>query len=213
METIVNNFSAIRDLVEFDGKSVFLVIVVVRNKDGHPEAKGESKNRTITSYYFQTEKELMAKEQEITTLCRAFKCRAYICINKKPQMAVLFSLMDSIKERMKQTLYSKNKTGLYGIIGSAVMKTPCDNRKHKYWVVDVDTKDTVVLEKIKEIINGKMSAFSPVVVDTIPTAHGNHIITHPFRDDTFAADLKEAGIEVPEIKKDGLTLLFAWLDK
>ena len=49
----VNNFEQIKSLLDFDGKSIYLVWLVLRNKDGNTEAKGNNRNRTIKSYYFQ----------------------------------------------------------------------------------------------------------------------------------------------------------------
>ena len=46
---VVNNFETIKNILNFDGKSVYLVWLVMRNKDGNTQAKGNNRNRTIKS--------------------------------------------------------------------------------------------------------------------------------------------------------------------
>ena len=75
---VVNNFETIKNILNFDGKSVYLVWLVMRNKDGNTQAKGNNRNRTIKSYYFLTKEQLEARQEEIVKLCDLFNCRAYI---------------------------------------------------------------------------------------------------------------------------------------
>lgn len=71
----VNNFDKIKNLLKFDGKSIYLVWLVLRNKDGNTSAKGNNRNRTIKSYYFQDMDHFLEREQEIIDICRVFNCR------------------------------------------------------------------------------------------------------------------------------------------
>jgi hypothetical protein len=80
------------------------------------------------------------------------------------------------------------------------------NSKEKYWVIDVDTKEENFLNSIKTIIDGARSSFSKNIVTEIPTAHGVHLITRPFDPRSIE------GIDI-EIKREGLTLLYANLEE
>jgi hypothetical protein len=80
----VNNFDRISNLLSFDGKTIYLVWLVVRNKDKSTELKGNNRNRTIKSYYFTTKEHFESRWDEIIKLCKTFNCRAYIGINGKP---------------------------------------------------------------------------------------------------------------------------------
>ena len=198
----VDNFDKIRPMLNFDKKFVYLVWLVKRNKDGNTKAKGNNKNRTIKSYFFQDIDHFDSRKEEIIALCKLFNCRAYICVNRKPVFNVLLEMSNNINERLRQVV-NDNFTGFNGIVDSAIMKTGSDG--NKLWVVDVDTKDEKYIDEIKQIVNSSRSGFSPVVVDEVPTAHGLHLITHPF-------DLSNLTLE-PEIKKEGLTLLYAYLNE
>ena len=214
----VDNFDKIENLLDFDGSSIYLVWLVMRNKDGNTQAKGNNKNRTIKSYYFQTKEHYQSRKEEIIKICNLFNCRAYICLNKKPIDSVVFNMQDNVTELLKQ-LFRKDSVGLNGIIDSAVMKS--GTRGEKRWLVDVDTKDDEFLFNMSTLIRQCRSGYDDVIIDYVPTAHGTHIITHPFdlsQYNTLSDVVKSMNTsfekgnkiqELPEIKKDCLTLLYA----
>ena len=75
----VNNFDKLASILDFDGKCVYIVWLVLRNKDGNTKAKGNNKNRTIKSYYFQDKEHFLQRKEEIIELCKIFNCPAYLC--------------------------------------------------------------------------------------------------------------------------------------
>lgn len=202
----VNNFEQIKNLIEFDGKSIYLVWLVLRNKDGNTEAKGNNRNRTIKSYYFQDLKHFEEREQEIIDICRMFNCRAYICLNKKPIENVLFEIQDNLTDRLRQLMHGQT-IGINGMLDHAVMKAGTDGNKR--WIIDIDVDeyglDEENIKKIEDDINTARSSFFENVIARIPTAHGLHIVTHPFN----IADTKIGR----DVKKEGLTLLYAKLNE
>lgn len=210
----VNNFDKIENLLDFDGSSIYLVWLVMRNKDGNTNAKGNNKNRTVKSYFFQTKEHFDSRKEELMKICKLFNCRAYICLNKKPLLNVLFQLQTNITELFKQ-MFRKESVGLNGLIDSSIMKSA--STKNKLWLVDADNKDEEYLREVEGVINMCRSSYSPVVVDTIPTAHGVHIITHPFDLNQYETTMKcikiaSQDFQIPEVKKDCLTLLYASLN-
>ena len=198
----VNNFEQIKSLLDFDGKSIYLVWLVLRNKDGNTEAKGNNRNRTIKSYYFQDLKHFEEREQEIIEICKIFNCRAYICLNKKPLENVLFELQDNLTDRLRQMMHGQI-IGINGMLDHAVMTAGTDGDKR--WIVDIDTLDENIINSIEKDINDARSTYSQNVITRIPTAHGVHIVTHPFNIVNTSVGR--------DIKKEGLTLLYAYLDE
>lgn len=207
---IVNNFESIKNILNFDGKSVYLVWLVMRNKDGNTQAKGNNRNRTIKSYYFLTKEQLETRQEEIIKLCDLFNCRAYIGINKKPMNKVLFQLQNTLTDYMQQ-YFGGNEfiPNIHALVDSSVMK--CGTEGRRMWIVDVDTKDRKQIESIVRIINSCRSSFDCNVVNEVQTAHGVHLITHPFEIPQYEKLINENTDirEFPEIKKEGLTLLYA----
>lgn len=207
---VVNNFETIKNILNFDGKSVYLVWLVMRNKDGNTQAKGNNRNRTIKSYYFLTKEQLEMRQEEIIKLCDLFNCRAYIGINKKPMNKVLFQLQNTLTDYMQQ-YFGGNEfiPNIHALVDSSVMK--CGTEGRRMWIVDIDTKDRNQIEAIVKIINFCRSSFDCNVINELQTAHGVHLITHPFEIPQYEKLINENTEirEFPEIKKEGLTLLYA----
>jgi hypothetical protein len=198
----VNNFEQIKSLLDFDGKSIYLVWLVLRNKDGNTEAKGNNRNRTIKSYYFQDMKHFEERENEIIEICKIFNCRAYICLNKKPLENVLFELQNNLTDRLRQMMHGQT-TGINGMLDHAVMTAGTNGDKR--WIVDIDTLDENIINSIEKDINNARSTYSKNVITRIPTAHGVHIVTYPFNIVNTSVGR--------DIKREGLTLLYAYLDE
>ena len=210
----IDNFKQIEKLLNFDMEHAYIVELVLRKKDGNTNAKGNNKNRTIKSYMFQSEKQWNEAHDEIITLCKALNCRAYISLNRKSVMNILLGLSNNINERLRQ-LFFGNITGLNGMVDSAAMKASVDSRDERLWVVDVD--DPSEVDAALECIQNRCSSvYDNPIVTTIPTAHGVHLITRPFNTEVFDreyAQVTDEGISKPEIKKEALTLLYAYLLK
>lgn len=196
---VIDNFDLIKPILHFEPshKSIILVYLVSRKKDGNTKVNGSNRVRTIKSYYFQSIEYLEEKMNEIRTICSAFNCRAYICIQPKLMKKVLFTLQRITMDEIEGMMSADNKIHLTGFLDSAVMKTTA-LAKYKYWVVDVDQeeKDSII-EQIKQRRHGE----GEVIKAVLPTVQGWHIITTPF-------DSRDFEIENVEIKKSGLTLLY-----
>jgi len=212
----VDNFEEIRKLLHFDMEHVYIVELVLRKKDGNTDAKGNNKNRTIKSYLFQTEKQWDDAQEEIITMCKAFNCRAYISLNRKSVANILLGINNNINERLRQLFFSNvigNVADLNRMVDSVVMKSSVDSRDERLWVVDVDSRDKDELDEALNCIMFRCSSvYENPVITAIPTAHGIHIITRPFNTRVFKDEYHRDGLyEMPEIKKEALTLLYAYL--
>ena len=198
----INNFKKVAKFLKFDPnkKTVVWVWVAIRAKDN-----AEHIERTVKSYHIQSLEEFEKRKKEIMKLCREFHCRAYVCINPKPILNILFSLQSIVMENIRNEVNGGTSMLLKGMLDSAVMKSGGADGE-KLWILDVDTTDKEEVARIINKVQYAPSGFTKNVVSTIPTAHGYHVITHPF--DTRV--LNGTGVEA---KKEGLTLLYAYLDK
>lgn len=197
----VNNIKKIKTFLKFDPnkKTVIWVWVAIRAKDND-----EHIERTVKSYHIQSMEDFEKREPEIIKLCQEFHCRAYVCVNPKPILNILFALQSIVMENIRNEINGGSVMLLKGMLDSAVMKSGGDGEK--LWIVDIDTKDEDEVINIKKLVDNAQSGHEHNIVKIIPTAHGYHIITHPF--DTRV--LKDTGVEA---KKEGLTLLYAYIDK
>ena len=202
----VNNFDKLRQFlcndttfVNDNKKSIIWIWVVMRAKDN-----AEHKERTIKSYHIQSLGDFDYKKEEIIELCKRYHCRAYICVNPKPVLNVLFSLQSIVMENIKNEVNGGSSMLLKGMLDSAVMKSGSNG--NKFWIIDVDSEDEEEHAIIFDRVNNAQSGYENNIIELVKTVHGVHFITHPF--DTRV--LEGTGVEA---KKDGLTLLYAYLDK
>lgn len=206
--TEVNNFDLITPYLNFapNNRSIVLVWLVSRKKDGSTKVKGSNRVRTIKSYHFQSMEHFLEKREEIITICKTFHCRAYICMNPKALLKVLFTLADIVMGTIKGTIENTIPVSLKGILDSAIMKTAASS--NKLWIVDVDKKDENLLKKVTDVVQNSRSGYDNNILCQVPTVNGLHLITRPFdvRDFQAKIDSQDA-----EIKKDALTLLYAYV--
>ena len=133
-----------------------------------------------------------------------FNMRAYVSICRKSYRKCLWKQNEIIAKRICDADYKK----CYKSWQSAVSQY--SSKYDKRWIIDIDDKDTD-LNFVKNIINECQPLESNKIVAIFPTKSGYHIITLPFNKIEFChkwfnkyGDTKD----VPEIKKNSLTLLY-----
>ena len=202
----INNFDKLRQFLAEETtfaadnkKSIIWIWVVMRAKDN-----AEHKERTIKSYHIQSLDDFDYKKDEIIELCHRYHCRAYICVNPKPILNVLFSLQSIVMENIKNEVNGGSSMLLKGMLDSAVMKSGSNG--NKFWIIDVDSEDDEEQSIIFNKVDNSQSGHDHNIIEQVKTVHGVHFITHPF--DTRV--LEGTGVEA---KKEGLTLLYAYLNE
>ena len=201
----INNFDKLRRFLAEETtfaadnkKSIIWIWVVMRAKDN-----AEHKERTIKSYHIQSLDDFDYKKDEIIELCKRYHCRAYICVNPKPVLNVLFSLQSIVMENIKNEVNGGSSMLLKGMLDSAVMKSGSNG--NKFWIIDVDSEDAEEQTSIFNKVDNAQSGHEHNIIEQVKTVHGVHFITHPF-------DTRVLGSTGVEVKKEGLTLLYAYLD-
>ena len=201
----INNFVKLRQFLAEETtfavdnkKSIIWIWVVMRAKDN-----AEHKERTIKSYHIQSLDDFDYKKDEIIELCKRYHCRAYICVNPKPVLNVLFSLQSIVMENIKNEVNGGSSMLLKGMLDSAVMKSGSNG--NKFWVIDVDSQDAEEQTSIFNKVDNAQSGHDHNIIEQVKTVHGVHYITHPFDTRVLEGTCVEA-------KKEGLTLLYAYLD-
>ena len=187
---IIDNTEQIKKLISNCGKDEFYMLQVLhRAKDGktpyEPEGKKISQ-QTVKTYYISSPEYLDYKMNEIRDLCRMFNARAYINLNKKSWRQISLKSLEILAGVIAKADDNPDEwKSVKTIIDSACGQTgACD--KNKTWVVDVDCKDIIELETIKNVIDQCEPFDTEKVVDVIPTLHGYHLITKPFNKMKFS---------------------------
>lgn len=187
----INNLEVIRGALNFPEEGgICHVQIIQRKKDSD---KGKS-STLIKDYFIETLEDLEEKFKEMIQMAKKFHARVYISLNIKPCSKVHATLLSLLVGRLKQGDYRS----LPRLMRRAVdlTKTP---KKDQWWLVDVDSKDREFINKVLQSVGSQ--AF------IVPTKNGFHILSHPFRLDSFKQQFPTL-----DIHKDNPTLLYMMVD-
>lgn len=198
---MINNIELIKPLLNFSDEGDFYMFYILKRKKDQPEGERDNHQsvRTIKTYCIESIEYLEKRYDEIKQLCEMFKARAYIHVQKQNHKDVSLEMMMALAQKIRDGQHKQQ--GLFdSVVGQ--LKT-----NEKRWIVDVDTKDENVLQKIQHIINGvRPHKDEPKVISVIPTKNGYHLITERF--DVMEFQKYFLGEGVPDIQKKNPTLLY-----
>lgn len=196
----MNNLKLIKPLLNFSEPGDFYMLYVFKRKKDQPAAERSNHQsvRTIKTYCIESVDHLEKRYDEIIQLCEMFRARAYIHIQKQNHSEVSLNMLADLAIRIKNG--SHNQKGLFdSLVGK--IKT-----NEKRWIVDIDTKDEIVVHRVAHIIDAVKPKGSKLIT-CIPTKNGYHLITKRFDVVEFSKNMKMHG-DVPDIQKKNPTLLY-----
>ena len=197
---MINNIEQIKELLNFSEPGDFYMLYVFKRKKDQPEGERDNHQsvRTIKTYCIESIDHLNRRYDEIMQLCEMFKARAYIHVQKQNHTEVSLNMLADLAIRIKNG--SHNQKGLFdSTVGQ--IKT-----NEKRWIVDIDTKDEIVVHRVAHIID-KVKPEGSKLITCIPTKNGYHLITKRFDTMEFSKYMKLQG-DVPDIQKKNPTLLY-----
>ena len=197
---MLNNLNIIKPLLNFTDEGDFYMLYIFKRKKDQPEGERDNHQsvRTIKTYCIDSIQYLEKRMDEIVGLCEMFKARAYIHIQKQNHKDVSLEMMMALAQKIKNGQH--NQKNLFdSVVGE--MKT-----YEKRWIVDIDTKDERITERIVNLINGIRPDGNKVEA-IIPTKNGYHLITKRFDVMEFKKYMQLGG-DVPDIQKKNPTLLY-----
>ena len=217
----INNFYAIKNLLTFDDKDDFYFLQIIqRKKDGNRVPSANNGYRTIKTYYIRSLEDFDRRKEAIIRLCKQNNARAYINLNVRNAREVALTAAKAYIDLVREDRCSQG----HRVYDHACGITPKMGVKKK-WIVDIDDISPEQIETICNIICKCRSAhkseygenFYENIIIRIPTAHGQHIITHGFDVGRFREILEQTTSliltaeqikEITSVKKDNPTLLY-----
>jgi hypothetical protein len=198
---MIDNLDLVKPLLNFSDKGDFYMLYVFKRKKDQPEGERDNHQsvRTIKTYCIESIEHLEKRYDEIKMLCEVFNARAYIHVQKQNHHDVSLNMMVQLAEKIRNG--QTNQKGLFdSVVGQ--LKT-----QEKRWIVDIDTKDEIVVHRIAHIIDASIRPEGPKIEAVIPTKSGYHFITKRFDVLTFNKMMSLQG-DVPDIQKKNPTLLY-----
>lgn len=184
----------------------YYVIELMRRGKDNPDMPAA--NYHFKNYYIYSWKDYNLFKEEIKTICKLFKLRAYASVNYKIMSQVALDTISESARRIAAHDYKK----FYKIFESCSAKY--HTRDNSLWVIDIDKEDIEThadLEaEIIDIIKHCKSKYKNPIVFKMPTKSGFHLITRPFNKYEFDKYWKDLfiGESAPVIKDNHLTLLY-----
>lgn len=203
---MVNNFEQIKGLLSFPSDDIFYFCQILKRKKEHPELGSNS--YVVKTYYIKKLEELDFYKDEMICLAEHHNARVYISLNQRSFERTAFQSLKKTADQIMNKDFKSVRKGYSSVCG---MYAAGDTT----WIVDIDfdpiPENASLVDKMKplQIINNlKMNIHNlqPVgekLIATIPTKNGVHLITKPFRLDTF----KEKYPDI-DVHKNNPTLLF-----
>lgn len=204
-EYITNEFK--QSILE-EGDTYFVIELIRRGKD-HPDKPAA--NYHFKNYYIRKPEDLDKYAEEIIKICNLLGLRAYASVNYKSFKQVTLNTIAELAHRITYNDYNKSYAVFESCSGSYC------NPKNKRWIIDIDNchKDNSEVKFIQEIINKICEPEGNKILDIFETKSGIHLITKPFNRKNFDNIINTAietgdfmDIDIPEIKKNHLTLLY-----
>lgn len=206
---MTDNFALIRDYMKNLGipetkerinDKVFEIQLLRRGKDC-PDMPAA--NYSFKNYYIDSLEGYDRVTDEIKKCCEMFRLRAYVSVNVKSKTKLQLTCLKIISDNLCMGELKKPWKTFYRAFGT----TKADEQR---WVIDIDEDAINYTDGIVHIINLCQSGYSHNVIGVVPTKSGIHLITHPFNVKEYQDKFKElnADVEIPDIKKNHITLLY-----
>lgn len=194
----INNLNKIKSFLEFRSSDDFYFLQIIQRKKDHTDRKVNGANnnsRLIKAYYIDSLDYLDFIIPEVIELCKVFKARAGINLNRRSFERVAFLTLKKLTDQIIHKDYNKIKKAYNTVCGKHHSETD------KRWILDYDfleNEDQLSHHKYK-ILKSTLFGFSPLgdkVIDVLPSLNGVHIITSPFNIAEATPFLKDQNITV-----------------
>lgn len=213
---MTNNFKLYKEYItnEFensvlDESDTYFAIELIRRGKDHPDTPAA--NYHFKNYYIRKPEDLDKYAEEIIKICDLLGLRAYVSVNYKSFKQVTLNTIAELAHRITYNDYNKSYAVFESCSGSYC------NPKNKRWIIDIDNchENNSEVQYIKDIINKVCQPVGDKILYQFPTKHGVHLITTPFDRLEFNKIMNKSievnnfiDIDIPEIKKNHLTLLY-----
>ena len=199
----IDNTNLIRPLLKFPNENSFYFLEILKRRKENPEMTRHAK--LIRDFYIYSFKEFDELMPRIIELCEENNARAYFRLNVRDSEKIALQY----NKRLAELLITKDYKAIPKAYPSVVGEYHSD--PEKTWVIDLDKEGDTEDDFLNWITNYAIleAKFKNegVWVAAIDTRNGVHLITRPFRLDTFREWAKASMIEV-DVHKDNPTLLY-----
>lgn len=177
---LIDNTSKLKNVMEFKSGSYYKFVALIRAKDYKDSneqvlASMEKQEILVRDWMIDSEEMLNKLLPDMLKYTELFKCRLYMCTDRKNVVKTLIQMRNKIQIYLDQFLSNPNAPqcsirSLRKIGASASNISESSDKSCCKWLFDVDTKNKNVLKFIKEKICGEN------YLETFETKAGYHVL-------------------------------------
>lgn len=194
---MIHNIEIIKRLLRFSSEDDFYHLQILKRKKEHPELGSNS--YVVKTYYVSSIEYLETKFPEIVALCNFHNARACINLNVRSYERLAFQMLKKVTDQIINKDYKSVRKAYESVAGEF------GTGRDKKWIIDVDYGPHTTVDyvnKLQHYIRIELPEGGEIFAK-IPTKNGFHLITSPFRLDTF----REAYPEI-DVHKNNPTILY-----
>jgi hypothetical protein len=189
----IDNFEQVDKFLNYPDKDTYYFLQILKRRKENP---GLNRDVKLIKNFYLKEGELNKFKDYIIELCVLNNARAYIRLNKRSFERTAIEAIKKIAELISSRDFEAAKRAYDHVAGKY-----CHTDK-KLWLVDVDSKEALVVNTIMH--NIRLCSETNCTVAKIETINGYHIITTPFNRQKFS-EINKTEIS---IQRDNPTLLY-----
>ena len=147
----IDNFDNCADIMNYThpGDTIYFVQIIKRDKD-NPGTKSQFNGCTyLKEFYFKSNDEFRAAENEIKTLCKSLNARAYIYLNARSK-AVIDKYTQVELNKARHNRYNQTKYGGHEMALAAGRSLDLPERPLCF--LDIDSDDFNIIKKVQEML-------------------------------------------------------------
>lgn len=199
---LIDNTSKLKEIMEFKQGSYYKFVALIRAKDYKDSDNQVLTNRgkeiLVKDWLIDSQEMLDELLPDMLKYTELFKCRLYMCTDRKSIVKTLVQMRNKIQTYLDQFLDNPNTQcstrSLRKIeMSSSNLKESSDSNGRK-WLYDIDTIDPVVVDYVFKHCESKYTCFE--------TKNGYHVVS----DRTYDAHREMLPNEV-ELKENAMVLV------
>ena len=176
---IVDNTDKLNSIMEFKEGTFYKFVCLIRTKD-YKDSDEKSiltcmeKQEILVKDWLIGSQEMLDKTlPDMLTFTNMFKCRLYMCTDRKSIVKTLKTMRDTVQKYLDPFIGNSNADcsvrAVKKICSSATNKDESSDSGGRKWLFDVDTKDKEVLKMVEEYCGSSYES-------TFETKNGYHVV-------------------------------------
>ena len=185
----INVLEQIKPLMKFRTEDDFFHLQIIKRKKENPDLGSNSV--VLKTHYITSVEHLEKLMPEMIRMATSENGRVMMNLNRRSFEKIAFKMLIKLAEQMHNNNYKSVKDAYESVCGKY------NNESEKKWIIDIDEKNLNIVEEVQQFILGLDP--QPVepkfrIKSLLETKNGWHLITSPFRLDTFKKKFPEIDV-------------------